>query len=59
MNLEMAALADALESWGAPVVTGVAHHGELEAIVTGTQRGGVLVIDEPVVFIRDSALLPS
>lgn len=53
-RLEMLALAEALEQWGArSTVTGVAHYGELEVVVTGTTRRGVLVIDEPVVLVRD------
>lgn len=52
-RLEMLALADALEQWGAPVVTGTAGAGEIDVLVAGEVRNYVLVIAEPVVFVRD------
>lgn len=51
--LEMRALAEALESWGAPTVSGMAGAGEIDVLVTGTMHGHTLVIDETVWFVRD------
>lgn len=54
----MEALANALNSWGlTKTVTGEAHYGELEVVVAGTTHNYCLVISEPVVFVRDSALV--
>lgn len=59
-NLELEALANALNAWGLTgTVTGMAGAGEVDVLVTGTTRDYVLVIDEPVVFVRDSALVPA
>lgn len=52
-RLEMQALADALDRWGQPTVSGVAHHGELEVCVTGEMHGYTLHINEPVLLVRD------
>lgn len=56
-NLEMRALAEALERWGEPIVTGMAGAGEIDVLITGTVVDYCLVIDEPVLLVRDSALV--
>jgi len=59
-NLELAALADALNAWGrSDTVTGMSGAGEIDVLVTGTVVDYVLVIAEPVVFVRDLAAMPA
>ena len=53
MSLEMEALANALEQWGQPVVSGIAQQGLLDVVVTGRMVGYTLVIDEPVAYMTD------
>lgn len=55
--LEMRALADALQQWGQPVVTGTSGAGTLDVLVTGTMHGHCLVIDEPVLYVRETVLI--
>lgn len=57
-NLELCALAVALEQWGAPVVSGIASEGLLDVVVTGAMVGYTLVIDEPVCYMTD-VLVPA
>lgn len=56
-NLEMKALARALQHWGQPTVTGEAGAGEIDVLVCGQVENYVLVIAEPVVFVRDQPLV--
>lgn len=56
-RLEMRALSTALEQWGQPVVTGMAGAGEIDVLVVGTVVDYCLVIAEPVLLVRDCALV--
>lgn len=57
-RLEMQALADALEQWPHKhIVTGTAGAGTLDVLVTGTTHNYCLVIDEPVLYVRETILV--
>lgn len=59
-NLELEALANALNSWGlTPTVSGMAGAGEVDVVVTGRMDGYRLVFDEPLYYVRDTPLVLS
>ncbi len=55
-RLELQALADLMERWPSrEAISGEAHHGELEVVVSGDVVGYSLHVHEPVLLVRDHA----
>lgn len=57
-RLELQAFANMLSQWGVnPTPTGMAGAGEIDVLITAETVDYVLVVAEPVVFVRDAPLV--